>query len=1561
MADLDIVGSAAVDVVPLVTNFHSRLKAAVLPAADRVGREAGERMGNEISRNIVISIPSAVTQGGTAAQRAATRQGSDVGGAFAGSLRRRLEAAFKAMPKLDIRLSDTGVDAELARLRARMETLSNKRIGVDVDVAAAAAEVKRIEAELKRLGANHPNVAVRADTATARAALAELQAEIAAVDAREPRIRVHADTAQATGALLALSIQAAILTAIPLGPALAAGLGGVAAMATAAGAGLGGLALVAIPAIKGVTEALQAKKAAEKESAQATDTSAKSNTQAAQHALQLAGAQSTLASAHRQAAQSIAQANRQVETAERGVAQAVQRAADQRRQAADSVERAERSLSDAQRTARQAELDLTQARADAVAQLKALNDKLTDGALDQRAATLRVQQAQEDLNAVLADPMATDLQREAAQLTYDQAVQAAKEQKQSYADLQKEAAKQRKAGVAGNDAVKAATQRVVDAQRDVIDNVKALADVQQASARAQVDAAQTVVDAQRALSDAVQNAANTQVSAAESIASAERGVESARLSGVDATTKAVTKSDEYRKMLAKMTPEQRALFDSIAGPRGLTSAFKEWSRSLHPEVLPLFTRGVDSAKASLPGFTPLVLGAAAGVKTLYDKASAQMKTPFWQGFKADLKESVQPAVVGFGVAFGNVIKGVAGIIDAFLPHMDGIAKKSDDITARFARWGTSLKGSPDFEKFLKYVKDTSPGLAEFLGDILTAALDVAQALSPLSSAMFAVVGPLFQAISWLSTNAPGFVQVLWGLFFAQKAIAVGMAAFAVAMGLYEIVIAAATLVTSGWAVALQATGIVPLIEAIILIIVLLVAAVIYAYTHWDWFRAIVDGAIHAIAAVALWLWNVILKPTFDAIWWAIKKIADIAVWLWQNVIGPAFSFIGEAAKLLFTALVTLFLLPAYLAFQALGAIGKWLWEKVISPTFGWIGDKATWLWEKAIKPTFQWIGDKATWLYNKAIKPAMAESKKALQLLGEMAKWLWEKAISPVFGWIADKADWLYQKGVKPPMDKVRALMGPVVAAFKTARDGIKKHWDQVADIAKKPVAFVISHVYNEGIVPLWNHVASITGVGKLKPMDLKGFHEGGIMSGYSPGRDDRVIAVGGGEAVMRPEWTRAIGADRINSWNAAARSGGVGGVQRAIAGGMSAFQDGGIVGWFKDRGNDVGNFISGAADYANPSKVFDKATGFIKNQLEPLMTNPWSKSVAKIPGEMLSALKDKALNVFGFGGGGSGGGNGQWAKPVNVPYGTKFGVAGSMWSSGHHTGLDFPAAVGTAIKAVADGRVSQATSGGPYGIHAMINHGGGLSSLYAHMSQLLTSVGKSVHQGDVIGRVGATGNVTGPHLHLEARVNGRAVDPMAYLAGGGAGYGAQASGAAQNYAKGQLSRHGWGASQFGPLKTLWNGESGWNYRARNPSSGAYGIPQALPASKMASAGSDWLTNYATQIRWGLGYIDSRYGSPASALSQWQARSPHWYDEGGYLPEGLSLVANGTGRPEPVFTGSQWDTLRASAGRSSGPAELHADVRVFVGDREITEIVDTQIELHESGTAAAINTGRWNS
>lgn len=97
----------------------------------------------------------------------------------------------------------------------------------------------------------------------------------------------------------------------------------------------------------------------------------------------------------------------------------------------------------------------------------------------------------------------------------------------------------------------------------------------------------------------------------------------------------------------------------------------------------------------------------------------------------------------------------------------------------------------------------------------------------------------------------------------------------------------------------------------------------------------------------------------------------------------------------------------------------------------------------------------------------------------------------------------------------------------------------------------------------------------------------------------------------------------------------------------------------------------------------------------------------------------------------------------------------------------------------------------------------------------------------------------------------------------------------AQSYARTALTDRGWGDDEFNCLVSLWNRESGWRADARNPSSGAYGIPQAWPAEKLAEAGADWRTNAATQINWGLAYISGRYSTPCGAWAH--SERVGWY------------------------------------------------------------------------------------
>ncbi|MEU8467347.1 transglycosylase family protein [Streptomyces sp. NPDC029006] len=128
---------------------------------------------------------------------------------------------------------------------------------------------------------------------------------------------------------------------------------------------------------------------------------------------------------------------------------------------------------------------------------------------------------------------------------------------------------------------------------------------------------------------------------------------------------------------------------------------------------------------------------------------------------------------------------------------------------------------------------------------------------------------------------------------------------------------------------------------------------------------------------------------------------------------------------------------------------------------------------------------------------------------------------------------------------------------------------------------------------------------------------------------------------------------------------------------------------------------------------------------------------------------------------------------PVTAPVGTGYRVAGSHWSKGYHTGVDFLVPTGTSVRAAAAGHVVSAGWGGSYGYQVVLRHADGRYTQYAHLSAISVRAGQSVSVGQRLGRSGATGNVTGPHLHFEVRTGpgfGSDIDPLAYLRAGGVG-----------------------------------------------------------------------------------------------------------------------------------------------------------------------------------------------
>ncbi|MEU6101169.1 hypothetical protein [Streptomyces flaveolus] len=1169
----------------------------MVPAADQVGEEISRIIGRHISRGVAQAVRDGVTTGGRTAAAPAVRQGAQTGSAFGRGLRTAVSAALRDLPEIRLDADSTPAQREIAQIRAQLQTLQDAEIDVDIDAGEALARMAQLEARLQRLQSSDVDVNVRLDAAAASAQLAQFQAQVNRLDGDDVNVDVNTRSAAANFNLLtaaALTLGPAIL---PVLPVIAAGLGAIAAAGAAAAAGLGGVALVAVPAFKQIGTVLQAQKAAQDASTSAAQRGGQAASQAASRQLQLASAAAAVASAERNGARQVARAQEQVTEARRNAAQVAAQAAQRAQQAARAVEDAEGSLADAQRDARRAQEDLTAARRTAARELQDLNSRVAGAELDQRQAVLDLQDAERELRAVQAQgskAQAGDLER--AQLNYDRAKQTLQDQTTETARLKQETAAANKAGVDGSDTVRSAQQRLADAQDTVADRTQALADAQAEQARTARESAEQQAEAQRRIADAQQGVADAQVAAAEQVASAQRSLAQAQQSGATSVDQAALAQQKYQEELAKLTPAARETMRAFVD---LKSAFGDWSKSLQPAVMPIFTRALDGLRRMLPGLTPFVTEAARALQTLMDKASAELKTPFWKGFKDDLEKSVKPAIIGLGTAFGNIFKGMAGVIGAFLPHMDSISERMGDVTGKFADWAAGLKGSPDFQRFLQYSSEMAPKLWEALRNIAGAVLSIAVAMSPISSIMLGAISLLAQGVQWIADNAPWVVQAIYGIVAAVTAWRLAVLIWTGVQWLATAALAAFGLVMRlgpwGW---------------IVLAIGAVVTAVYLLWTKCEWFReavkAVWDGIKAAAAGVRDWFagpfarfWTQTLPGFFQAGWQRIKE--------W--VLYPVRDFFTQV-------------IPG---------------------------------WARSLR-------DRTVAAWN-GLRDGFAEG------WGQIKTWV----IYPVRDFFTKTIPgW----GTR--------LKDALVGAFEDARDGIKTAWDELKAIARAPIQYVVDIVYNKGIVGVWNKVATAFGADPLKEFT---FARGGVMPGYTPGRDVHrfvsptggALELSGGEAIMRPEFTRAVGSNFVHSMNALARSRGASGIKAALApvfGGNPSmptdttlrYKDGGIFGWIGSglnkvagAGSAVWNKVKEGASWLKDGLEASARAG-VEHVVDPLLKNfpgmdtLFGKAIRRIPTKIIDALFGYTKEADKKGGGGVGGPKVQaalnWAKTQNgLPY----------------------------------------------------------------------------------------------------------------------------------------------------------------------------------------------------------------------------------------------------------------------------------------------------------------------
>lgn len=696
-----------------------------------------------------------------------------------------------------------------------------------------------------------------------------------------------------------------------------------------------------------------------------------------------------------------------------------------------------------------------------------------------------------------------------------------------------------------------------------------------------------------------------------------------------------------------------------------------------------------------------------------------------------------------------------------------------------------------------------------------------------------------------------------------------------------------------------------------------------------------------------WAWDNIVRPVFQALvdfatnvlWpglqqvftWigdAWKRLSDTfsAVWGWirDNVLRPMVAFFTDT------------LWPAIQ--DVLGWIGdKWQWlADTLSTIVNWIYDNVIMFYVDAFKllwdnvqQVINWIGDKWqwmsdlmsnvwNWIYQNVILRAIDGYKNLWQNFLDVVTWISEK-----WDWMGDQLhkgwQWIDQNVFSP----LKSGLDTVQEWFRKGVDGISRIWDGLRAAAARPVKFVIDTVWNNGILKAWNAIADflpgIDTVNKIGLGELGGYAQGGVTPGYTPGRDVHdfysptggVIHLSGGEAIMRPEWTRAVGGKKtVDRMNAMARAGKLDKDQMAIGlshGTLGAFANGGVIG-------AMANIVRAKYPMLQLTSGYRPGDGGMHGAG---LASDWSNGGGNTPQQLALAhdiaktYPGSAELIYDSPG---------WAG--NIKNGQTVGPFGSFYTMAqagpHHHHVHW--AMTTAPNIQFGGGVFEGGNNGGDG--GLI---GGFFNWIADKAKGIWSDLVDPLKGKIEKKREDSKFWDIPFGFLET-IKEQTWSFLSSKFGSGGGHSSGAvdtsdvSGAVADQVETVFARHGFTGADWEAAKWIIGKESGWNPTATNPSSGAYGLFQFNPmgGNTLASYLPDRNPDPAVQADAGARYIKDRYGSPTAAKAFWEQNGwyadggiislPKLYDQGGWMPHG-GMAMNLSRKPEPVLSFAQWSTV----------------------------------------------------
>lgn len=1532
-------GSILLQVVPSLRDAQNVIGKDAKQMGDAMERGIGDGMEKGAKRGSA-TVKKELDKAAAEAKKAGQKAGEGFADAYQKIVKTKLDSAVKAIGKT--------TDASLLGLQNRLKQLSrdSAQVGITIDPTEFELRLRDATRQLEQFGREAPTARLRVNAAEARTEMAAALVEMNKLDGKHIEAKVGLDGAVKTIAELEAidreqhkvnsstddtanafrTFNGVLLAAVTIGPALIpvlAGIaGGLALLGPAAVAGVAGIGIAAF-GLQGIGDAVKALNDEEDKASKTAADRVKSLRTAQQS---VDDAQRNLKEAREAGAKSAEDASQRVQRAEADAAQAAQDSAERVRRAKEAETRAneeaskrqvqaEKRLADAQRDATKAQQELRDARKEAAKDLEDLQDRQRQNALDIRQAVIDEFNATVENNAAIQDPGAQPIDREQASINLGNAQQRLKDLRDEQKDLADEQGKAAKTGVEGTDKVQTAQQNLTNALED---QKQAEDDLKEAAAdrlRIQKDGARDVKDAidaqQRSAADGAQRVADAidaqgaaASASARSIEDAQRTLARAQQGYTDAVTDTDAAHQKVVETLGKLGPAGQSFALYI---HGLRDDFQKIQEIVAAGLFPGLQKAIEILMTGNgPKFQAFLSSMATTMGQLAVDFAEATKGPAFQAFFTSLEEFGPKFLDTYGDTFLLWLQIGAQLMALLAPWALKLAIGIEAISEKVLAFMQTPEAKKMIDDFFGWLVDNAPLLLEFFTQFVRAVVALSVALAPIG---IGVLKALTGFLEWISNMDPDTLRTM---VIGILAILAGIQAIAFVAGPLAAVI---TLIGIIGAPVAAAIGI---ILALVLVLVVL-------YTRSEKVRKVVNFLFTQWVEMMKREWEFGIKPALQAIIWWVGKIGDAISWLWEKVVSPVFGFISDKVA------------------HAFGDI-SWLWNNILWPVIKTIG-KIFWeLWSLGIKLVFD--------------------------------------AISKGFGALASGIGWIYDHTLKPILDRFGFDVGDekngLVGKIKKAVSLIGTSFGALRDLAKAPISFIIDTVINKGLVAAFNTLADhLPGLDKVDPIPWpppgwngpapatrggpggghaifgSAFANGGVtgvMPGYTPGRDVMSIHVSGGEAVMRPEWTRAIKAmdpGYIDRANYIARTSGVRGVQQFLGG----FKNGGEV----QGGSGVG--------------MFDRTTW--KGKALDYYTIQMLQAAEKLSGQKITVTQGS--------------------------YSTSVAASGSTHAGGGAFDLHWPGstkgpALVAALRTVGSAAWGRNPSQGPwpYHIHGLaigdptvspaaasqirdyFNGGNGLGGRDdgPNVKKDKNLLGKLLSgAGDLLG--GAAGwvrdAVGNPVSWLRSKIEGSmkkltdqfgtstlvktvAKVPEAILGslsnrikesfGFGGGSDAPSGGNAGVKSMVQqlaAAQYGWTGANWDALDWIVSKESSWNPTAQNPSSTAYGLFQFLDGTWKGYGKKT--SDPQLQAQYGLKYIADRYGSPTAAEAfhknhGWYSDggevpsaadavgsiSTGLYDDGGILPPGLSAALNLTGGNEhkAVFTTEQWEALKMQANHRGG-------------------------------------------